>query len=133
MSANLLANKGVKRLKHTLDTVTIDDARVVATVGDRYVCEVTLKKEGNLAKFRVTRPIRWGRHTPSREEALADLTYLALANPDGKFAYGAATSTFWSDFLGWPAYDLLWHKGARDKMNRKQFCDIMRLPAPAAE
>lgn len=58
MSANLLANKGVKRLKHTLDTVTIDDARVVATVGDRYICEVTLKKEGNLAKFRVTRPIR---------------------------------------------------------------------------
>lgn len=131
MSANLLANKGVKRLKHTLDAVTMDDARIVATVGNRLVCEVDLTRDGKTSKFRVTRPVSWGRHTPSREEALADLTYLALNNPEGKFAHGPATSTFWQDFLEWPAYDLLWHKNARDKMNRKQFCDIMRLSAPA--
>lgn len=125
LDAKLLANKGVKRLKSTLDTVELLSSRIVCVRNGRYITEVTMRNGENTRKFRTSRPTRWGRHAPSREEAITDLLFVCLAHPDGNFSYGPPTKTFWGDFLGWPSYDLTWHKMAYEKMNRKEFCELL--------
>lgn len=125
LDTKLLANKGVKRLKATLDAVEMLSCEIVCARSGRYISEAQLKNGDTVMKFRTSRPVSWGRHVPTREEVITDLLFCALDRPDGRFSYGAATSTFWNKFLGWEAYDLPFHKLAYDKMNRKQFCELI--------